>query len=289
MGQVKIVTDTTCDLPQDIIKKYDIRLVPTVITVGDKVYRDTFDLSVEQFYDLLRTSPDRPVSGPPGRKDFSDVYTTLSKETDSIISIHVSESWSSTLKLAENMARFSVNTAKKQGQTLDISVIDSRATCIGLGMIVIEAAQMAQQGKSKDEILAHVTSIIQNMKSLFMVDDMSYLEKSGRVGKAGAMLGNLLRVKPIFSIEGGETSVKGKPMGSGGAFDKMIELMGEAIPYGSDIRLGLAHAMSPDKIDLVKPKIEAQYNCVEVYETLVGTSVGATMGPGSFGFVYYTV
>ena len=289
MGQVKIVTDTTCDLPQDIIKKYDIRLVPTVITVGDNVYRDTFDLPVEQFYDLLKTSPARPVSGPPGRKDFSDVYTTLSKETDSIISLHVSESWSPTLKLAENMARFSVNTAKKQGQALDISVIDSRATCIGLGIIVIEAAQMAQQGKSRDEILARITPIIQKMKSLFMVDDMSYLEKSGRIGRAGAMIGNLLRVKPIFSIEGGETSVKGRPMGAGSAFDKMIELMGEEIPYGSDIKLGIAHAMSPDKLEAVKPKIEAQYNCVEVYETLVGTSVGATMGPGSFGFVYYAV
>ncbi|PIE35777.1 hypothetical protein CSA56_02815 [candidate division KSB3 bacterium] len=289
MGQVKIVTDTTCDLPQDIIKKYDIRLVPTVITIGDHVYRDTFDLPVDQFYELLKTSPYRPVSGPPGRKDFSDVYMTLTKETDTVISIHVSESWSPTLKLAENMARFSMKTSKKQGHALDITVVDSRATCIGLGIIVIEAAQMAQEGKSRDDILARITLIIENMKSLFMVDDMSYLEKSGRIGKAGAMIGNLLRVKPIFSIEGGETSVKGRPMGSGTAFDKMIELMGEEIPYGSDIKLGIAHAMSPDKLDAVKPKIEVQYNCVDVYETLVGTSVGATMGPGSFGIVYYSV
>ncbi len=193
------------------------------------------------------------------------------------------------MKLAENMARFSMNTAKKQGKDLNITVVDSKSTCIGLGSIVIEAAQLAQAGKSKDEIIAHVETIIQNMKSLFMVDDMSYLEKSGRIGKAGAIIGNLLRVKPIFTIEGGETSVKGRPMGAGGAFDKMIELMGEAIPFGSDIKLGIAHAMSPDKVDAVKPMIEANYNCVEVHETLVGTSVGATMGPGSFGVVYYTV
>ncbi|MCP4402938.1 MAG: DegV family protein [bacterium] len=289
MGQVKIVTDTTCDLPQEILTKYDIKLVPTVITIGDKVYRDTFDLGVEEFYELLKSSADRPVSGPPGRKDFSDVYTTLSSATDSILSIHVSHSWSQTMKLAENMARFSMNTAKKQGKDLNITVVDSKSTCIGLGSIVIEAAQLAQAGKSKDEIIAHVETIIQNMKSLFMVDDMSYLEKSGRIGKAGAIIGNLLRVKPIFTIEGGETSVKGRPIGAGGAFDKMIELMGEAIPFGSDIKLGIAHAMSPDKVDAVKPMIEANYNCVEVHETLVGTSVGATMGPGSFGVVYYTV
>lgn len=289
MGQVKIVTDTTCDLPPEIIKQYDIRLVPTVITVGNNVYRDTFDLPVHQFYELLKTSTDRPVSGPPGRKDFSDVYTTLSKETDSVISLHVSEAWSPTFKLAENMARFSMGAAQKQGQKFDITVIDSRATCIGLGIMVIEAARLAQQGKPKEAIVESVANIIKNLKSLFMVDDMTYLEKSGRIGKAGAMIGNILSIKPIFSIEGGETSVKGRPMGSGVAFDKMIDLMGEAIPYGSNIKLGIAHAMSPDKIEKVLPKIKDKYNCIEVVETLVGTSVGATMGPGSFGFVYYAV
>ncbi|PID56667.1 hypothetical protein CSB45_10565 [candidate division KSB3 bacterium] len=289
MGQVKVVTDTTCDLPKEVLERYDIKLVPTFITIGDNVYRDTFDLEVEAFYELLKTSADRPVSGPPGRKDFSDIYTTLSSTTDSILSIHISQTWSQTMKLAENMARFSMNAAKKQGKNLDITVVDSKSTCIGLGSIVIEAARQAEAGKSKDEILAHITPIIENMKSLFMVDDMSYLEKSGRIGKAGAMIGNLLRVKPIFTIEGGETNVKGRPMGAGGAFDKMIELMGEVLPYGSSIKLGIAHAMSPDKVEAVKPQIEAKYNCVEIYETLVGTSVGATMGPGSFGFVYYTV
>jgi DegV family protein with EDD domain len=288
MGQVKIVTDTTCDLPQDIIKKYDIKLVPTVITIGDKVYKDTIELPVDQFYELLKNSPDRPVSGPPGRKDFSDVYTTLGKETDAIISLHVSSNFSPTFKLATNMARFSMGAAQKQGQNLDIAVVDSKSTCIGLGIIVIEAARLASEGKSKDEILAYIDPIIENMKSLFMVDDVSYLEKSGRTGKAQAMVGSLLKLKPIFSIEGGETSVKGTPRGAAGAFDKMIELMGQEVPFGSSIKLGMAHAMSPDKVETVRPKIEENYTLVEVFETLIGSSVGATMGPGSFGYVYYT-
>jgi DegV family protein with EDD domain len=288
MGQVKIVTDTTCDLPQDIIKQYDIRLVPTVITVGDKVYRDTIELPVKQFYDIVTNSPDRPVSAPPGRKDFSDVYTKLSQETDTVLSIHVSSKLSPTHNLATNMARFSTGAAKKQGNNLDITVVDSLSTCIGLGIVVIEAAQLAQAGKGKDEILAHITPIINNMKSLFMVDDISYLEKSGRIGKAVSVVGGFFKLKPIFSIEGGETSSKGFPMGGGNAIDKMIELMGEEIPFGSSIKLGLAHAMSPDKINAVKPKILDNYNCVESYETIIGSSVGATMGPGSFGYVYYT-
>jgi len=287
MGQVKIVADTTCDLPQDIVKQYDIRLVPTIVTIGDKVYRDTLELSPEQLYETLKTSSDRPVSAPPGRKDFSDVYTTLSKETDTVISIHVSANLSQTYNLATNMARFSMGAAKKQGNNLDITIVDSQSTCIGLGLIVVEAARLAAAGKGKDEILAQINPVIENMKSLFMVDDISYLEKSGRAGKAVAVIGGFLKLKPIFSIEGGETSSKGFPMGGGNAIDKMIELMGEAIPFGSSIKLGLAHAVSPDKINAIKPKIEEKYTVVEAYETIIGSSVGATMGPGSFGYVYY--
>jgi DegV family protein with EDD domain len=289
MGQVKIVTDTTCDLPPDIIKKYDIKLVPTVITVGDKVYKDTIELPVEKFYDLLKNSPDRPVSAPPGRKDFSDVYTTLSKETDTILSIHVSANFSPTHDLAMNMARFAMSAAKKQGNDLDITVVNSLTTCIGLGIIVIQAAQLATAGKSKAEILTHITPIIGNLKSLFMVDDINYLEKSGRIGKATAAVGSFLRLKPILSIEGGETSTKGYPMGGGSAIDKMIDLMGEAIPFGSSIKIGTAHAMSAEKIEAIKPKFMQKYNCVEIYETLMGPSVGSVLGPGSFGYVFYTV
>ena len=144
-------------------------------------------------------------------------------------------------------------------------------------------------GKGKDEILATITPIINNMNSLFMVDDISYLEKSGRIGKAVSVVGGFFQLKPILSIEVGEPSSKGFPLAGGNAVDKMIELMGEVIPFGSSIKLGMAHAMSPDKIESVKPKILGNYNCVEVYETIIGSSVGATMGPGSFGYVYFAI
>jgi DegV family protein with EDD domain len=288
MGQVKIVTDTTCDLPQDIIKQYDIRLVPMLVTIGDKVYKDAIEITPEQLYEALKSSPERPVTAPPGRKDFSDIYTKLSQETDTVLSIHLSPNFSATHDLAANMARFSMNAAKKQGNTLDITVVNSLTTSIGLGMIVIEAAKLASEGKGKDEILAQIQPVIEGMKSLFMVDDITYLEKSGRIGKAVAVIGSFLNLKPILSIEGGETSAKAQPRG-GGAFDKMIELMGEVIEPGTDIKLGIAHAMASDKVEKIKPRILESYNCIEIYESLMGPSVGAVVGPGSFGFEYYTV
>jgi DegV family protein with EDD domain len=288
MGQVKIVTDTTCDLPQDIIQKYDIRLVPMSITLGDNTYKELIELPPEQFYDYLSSSPQRPTSAPPSRKDFSDAYTKLIQEADEVLSIHISKAWTPTPELANNMARFVMGAAKKQGKDMDITVIDSLNTSIGLGMIVIEAAQQAQAGKNKADIVAHITPVINNIKSVFMVDDISYLEKSGRIGKAVSTIGGFLKLKPILSIEGGETSAKGFPMGSESAYDKIIKVMGEAIPFGSSIKVGIAHAMGVDKIAAIKPKIQNNYNCVELYETYMGSAVGATVGPGSFGIEFYS-
>jgi DegV family protein with EDD domain len=287
MGQVKIVTDTTCDLPQDIIQKYDIRLVPISISLGDRTYKEMLELQPEQFYDYLSSSPQRPTSAPPSRKDFSDAYTKLLQETDQVLSIHISKSWTPTPELATNMARFVMGTAKKQGKNFDIEVIDSLNTSIGLGMIVVEAAEMARDGREKDEILAHITPIITNIKSVFMVDDISYLEKSGRIGKAVSAIGGFLKVKPILSIEGGETGAKGFPMGSESAYDKILKVMGDAIPHGSSIKVGVAHAMAQEKVDAIKPRIKEKYKCVEFYETFMGSAVGATLGPGSFGIEYY--
>ena len=287
MGQVKIVTDTTCDLPQDIIQQYDIRLVPMSITLGDDTYKEMLELSAEKFYDYLATSPQRPTSTPPSRKDFSDVYTKLIQEADEVLSIHISKAWTPTPELATNMARFVMGAAKKQGKNMDIVVIDSLNTSIGLGMIVIEAAQQAQAGKNKDEIVAHITPIIKNIRSVFMVDDISYLEKSGRIGKAVSTIGGFLRLKPILSIEGGETGVKGMPMGSENAYEKVIKVMGEAIPFGSTIKVGIAHAMGEDKVAVIVPKIREKYTCTELYETFMGSAVGATVGPGTFGIEYY--
>lgn len=289
MGQVKIVTDTTCDLPQEFVDKYDVRLVPTIITLGDKTYKEFFELSPKQFYEYLANAPQRPQSAPPSRKDFSDVYTKLSQETDTILSIHLSPAWSPTHDLAVNMARFAIGAAQKQGKNLDVAVINSKTTSTGMAMIVIEAAQLAQQGKTKDEIIAHITPIIENLKSLFMVDDISYLEKSGRIGKAVSSVGSFLKVKPILSIEGGETSIKGVPFSSESGYDKMVKLMGEAIPYNSRIKLGFGHAIAPDKIAAFRARIEGKYEFVEIYETFMGPAVGATLGPGTFGCVYYAV
>jgi len=165
--------------------------------------------------------------------------------------------------------------------------VDSLNASIGLGMIVLEAAQQAQAGKNKADIVTHITPIIQNIKSVFMVDDISYLEKSGRIGKAVSTIGGFLKLKPILSIEGGETSVKGFPMGSENAYEKVIKVMGEAIPFGSSIKVGIAHAMGADKVAAIKPKIQGKYNCVEFYETYMGGAVGATLGPGTFGIEYY--
>lgn len=286
MGQVKIVTDTTADLSKELRETYDIKIVPTTISIDMKAYKDTVELSTEEFYQKMRESDKTPVTSPPSRKDFSTVYTELSQITDTILSIHLSSKLSKTYEVAVNMAKYCMDLVRKQGKNLTIEVVDSQNTSIALGMIVIEAAKLAAAGKSKKEILDHLEKLIPQVKTLFVVDTLEYLQRSGRIGRAAAFIGNLFNLKPIFSIEQGETTAKDKVRG-GKVFERLLELMKEEIPAGSKISLGFAHAMAEDKVRTMQQLVEAQYDCVDVYISVMGSSVGATVGPGSFGMVYY--
>jgi DegV family protein with EDD domain len=286
MGQVKIVTDSTADLSKELIEAYDIRIVPTTISFEMKAYKDVVELTAEEFYQKLPQSARLPVTSPPSRKEFSTVYTELSQLTDTIISIHLSSKLSKTYELATSMAKFCMDAAKKQGKELTIEVVDSWMTSIGLGMIVIEAARLATAGKSKEEVLERVLVIIPQIKNLFIVDTMEYLQKSGRIGRAAAFIGGLLNRKPIFTIEQGEAAGKGT-VGGGKLLDRIIEFMSQEIPAGSKINLGIAHAMAEEKAHALQKQIETQFDCVEVYTSVMSSSVGATVGPGSLGVVYY--
>jgi len=286
MGQVKIVTDTTADLSKELLETYDIKVIPTTISIEMKAYKDFVELSAEEFYEKLRQSDKPPITSPPSRKEFSTVYTELSQVTDTIISIHLSSKLSKTYELATNMAKYCTDLARKQGKDLTIEVVDSLNTSIALGMVVMEAAKLATAGKSKEEILDRVGTIIPQIKTLFVVETMEYLQKSGRIGRAAAFIGGLLNLKPILTIEHGEAGPKDRVRG-GKVFERIVEIMSQDIPAGSKINLGLAHAMDVEKIQAVQRLIESRFDCVEVYVSTMGSSVGATVGPGSFGIVYY--
>lgn len=279
MRKVGIVTDSTADLPKEYIEKYNIKVVPLKVLFGDEEFLDGVTLTPVEFYKKLTTSNFFPRTSQPSPSDFMDTYKKLGEGTETIISIHLSSKISGTYQ--------SALIAKSNLEDLDIHVIDSRVPSMVLGMIVLEAAKACEQDKDKKEILKLVNDLIDKIKVYFVVDTLEYLQKGGRIGKASAFLGNLLSIKPILSIGGGEVVPVEKIRGKSKAFKKMIELMKEDIFPGSQIKISVFDADSEKEAYELIEMVKSEFNVTEAIKSTIGTVIGTYVGPGTIALAFY--
>jgi DegV family protein with EDD domain len=194
---IKIVTDSAADLPPEIISELGITVVPVYLLFGTQVFSDRVDISEDDLYQRLQDDPIHPTTTQPTPKDFAEVYQKLSKEADNIISIHVSGKLSGTYNSAMQGVKLVEN-----GCPIDL--VDSHTVSTALGLVVIVAATMARAGKNRQEILEELEKIIPCVRILVLFDTLKYLAKGGRIGKAKALLGSVLNVKPILTIKDDE-------------------------------------------------------------------------------------
>lgn len=200
---IKIVTDSTADLPAAIVKDLDITVVAEYLRFGDQIYRDQIDITEDEFYQRLINGPIHPKTAQPTPQDFASVYSPLSRRADAIISIHLSGKLSGTYSSAVQ-GKSMIHTA------CQIEVIDSHLVSIALGLVVIQAAKMAKSGMGLKQIVAKLGQIIPNVHMLILFDTLKYLSKGGRIGKGKALLGALLNVKPLLTVRDGELMPSGQ-------------------------------------------------------------------------------
>lgn len=189
---VKIVTDSTSDIPKDLLEEYNIKMVPLNVHIDSEVYKDQVELSPEEFFKRLPVASKLPRTSQPSPGEFKAAYSEVGSSGDSIVSIHISREMSGTYQ--------SAIMAASMLPELDIEVIDSRLVSMGLGVVVLEAARAARDGASKDEVIAIVKKMMSSVSVLFCVDTLYYLEKNGRIGKAQSFLGTILHIKPILGL-----------------------------------------------------------------------------------------
>jgi len=195
MRKIHIVTDSTADLTAEQIEQYSIHVVPLTIQIDGKTYIDGVDVQAESFLAMMKTSKELPKSSQPAVGVFKELYDELGKNGDQVISIHMTGGMSGTVKSAQAASEMSDS---------DVTVIDSRFISFALSFQVLEAAQLASQGASMDKIITQVTTIQKNTNLFVVVDTLENLVKGGRIGKGKALIGSLLSIKPIASLEGGE-------------------------------------------------------------------------------------
>lgn len=281
MKTIKIVTDSTSDLTGEMYSRYNISVVPLNVHFGDENYKDKVDLIPEKFYSLLQTNPHHPKTSQPAPADFKKVYADLLKDGNEIISLHISSKMSGTVQSAE--------LAKKELGSEDIHIVDSELVSLPLGLLAIECAKARDKGQSVGEILSFVARLKKEIKIYFIVDTLEYLQKGGRIGKAQAIIGGLLNIKPVLTVSDGIVAPFEKIRGSHKVLERLSGLFSDYLNGRNPVlvTLGFAHAAHSALLDQLKSSIDRYYNTAQAIVSDIGPVVGTHAGPGTLALTFY--
>jgi len=279
MSQIKIVTDSTADLTPALIKEFNITVIPLKVLFGEKAYREGIDLTPAEFYDLLAISDKLPTTSQPSPGEFIELYEKLTADGSSVISIHISSAMSGTIQ--------SALLAKNALPDRDITVIDSRLVSMALGMVVLAAAQAVKEKKSKEEVLAKIQEVANKVRTYFVVDTLENLAKGGRIGKAAALMGTVLNIKPILTIEDGVIAPFEKVRGKGKALERIIELAKDFAREHKNVRTAMVHGNALEELIKFHQKLAAEVHYIENVICEIGAVVGTHAGPGTIALFFY--
>ncbi|OMD26366.1 EDD domain protein [Paenibacillus odorifer] len=278
MNRTIIVTDSTSDIPPAMAETYGIEVVPLTLMFGEEAFRDNLDMTPEQFYERLPRTSQLPTTSQPSPVEYMNVYRSILERNPgcSILSFHISSGLSGTYQsalLAKSML-------EEEGE--GITVVDSLSASYGFGFMVVEAARMSAEGKGPEEILEAVESLRQTRKLYFLVDTLEYLQKGGRIGKASAILGTLLNIKPILSIDAeGIIYAVEKVRGRKKAVARMIELFKRDLQGVNKINVAVGHTAEPASGEEFLNELAGHFTLEEKVLTNVGPVVGSHVGNGT--------
>ncbi|HEY63878.1 MAG TPA: DegV family protein [Caldilineae bacterium] len=273
---VRIVTDSTSDIPEDLAKELDIQIVPLRVIFGEEVLLDRIDISSDAFFERLKSSPTLPTTSQPPPADFLKVFEEAIREGDEVVCIVISSDLSGTYESAIR--------AKETLGDVPITVIDSRITSMGLGLAVEEAARMAKAGATRQEIAQRIEKLLPKISVLFVVDTLEYLQKGGRIGGAQALVGTLLRIKPLLTLRGGRVDLLERVRTRRKAIDRMIEIAAQrAQAAGCPHRVGVLHAQAPNEAEYIAQQARERLDCEHLLLSQIGPVLGTHVGPGTVG------
>jgi DegV family protein with EDD domain len=277
MAPVKILTDSTADLHPDVVERLGITVVPAIIQVGQKRLRDGIDITAQNFFSLSEQAPDPPTTLPPSARQFEEAYAELTRQTNEVVAIHASSKLSPIFRTAARTAVPLLGRSR-------IIVIDSQLIGAALGMLVTQAAEAAANGATLDEVVKLVRGLIPRIYLAFFVETLDYLERGGRVGKAQALLGGMLNIKPLLILEEGEIVPLEKVRNRQKAIEKMVEFISE---FTRIERMMILHNHTPEDVNLLIEQVNLVLPNLNISVDLYGPVLATHMGPSALGVVVY--
>ncbi len=272
MGEVAVVTDSTADLPTDLVEELGIRVVPMSVTFGVTSFISRITITDREFYDRLARSDELPTTAQPAPGWFEEAYADAADDgCPAVVSIHVSDALSGTVSVAATMG---------QAAPLPVHVLDSRQVGVGLGLVVLAAHEVAAAGGTVEEVIEAAERARDAVRSFVIVDTLDYLRRGGRLTGAQALIGNVLRVKPILGIVEGRVEVLERTRTWSKAIDRVAALVAETAD-GGPVRVAVSHALAPERTAKAWEAIDRDTDVVERVESIIGPIVGTHTGPGT--------
>jgi DegV family protein with EDD domain len=278
MSTVKIVTDSTADIPPAMLRELDIEVVPLYVNFGEETYRAGVDLTNEQFYRMLHESSTPPTTTAPPTIVFEQTYRRLAQQYSSIISIHISSHLSTAYKAAaQARERLPVSLAR-------IDVVDSHSASMGMGLTVLAAARMAQAGVPAEQIVREVHHRAQHTHSVFFVDTIEHLDRSGRVSMASNLLSSMSRIKPLLLIDEGHIVPYERTRTRAKAIDGLYTFI-EDFPNVHEV--AVMYSTTPEDVEKLLDKLMLIFPRDKILCAEYGPALGTHLGPGAMGVAAY--
>ena len=271
---IKVVTDSTSDLPADVAESLGIEVVPLNVHFGSDVYKDRVNLMPDAFYDKLINGDVLPTTSQPSVGEFIDVYERLGSDADGIVSVHVSEKLSGTM----NSARLA---SQQANADCPIEVVDTFQVSMGVGICAMEAAEVANSGGDMNQVILAARNAVTRSQCFFMLETLEFLQKGGRIGKAQALIGNLLKIRPMLMLQEGEVHPLGRERTRRKGIAKLVDTVEELAPISG---LAVMYSTGPDEAQILVQNVSKFM--IEGREPMmlqIGPVIGTYAGPDTLG------
>lgn len=279
MNKIKLVTDSTCDLSEELIKRYTIEVIPLYVNFKNKSYLDGVDIIVPEMYDMVKESNELPKTAAPSPGIFHDVFEKYLNEGYDVLYTGIGSKFSASFN--------SATIAKDMLKTDKIYLVDSLNLSTGSGLLLLKAGQMIETGKTAGEIKSTLENIVPKVRSQFVINTLDYLYKGGRLNALSAFLGTMMRFKPIIKVRDGVMGVGKKGRGKvENAINIMIgDMLNEKEDIDEDFMM-ITHSLANEEAKYIRSKIETQVNVKNIYETQAGCVISSHCGKGTIGVLY---
>ncbi len=277
--KVALVIDSTVNLPEKFVEKYNIFVIPLIVNWAGESLHDGVDITPTAFYERLTRAKEMPSTSQPSAGEFVDVFTKAAETAESILCLTISSELSGTYA--------SANAARDMLEDIPIEIVDTRSTVMAMGFMALKAAEAIENGADLAEAAQAARDLISKVRILFVVDTLEFLHRGGRIGGASRLFGSVLSIKPVLTLEDGRIETLEKIRTKRKAIQYMVDYVVADVAGKSDIHAVMLNAVALDDADAAAAKLQQRLNIENISHSELSPVIGTHVGPGAIGIAYY--